>query len=151
MIPRMLDYTLSAEQLAELRAAHRNTRDKREADRIKAVVLLATGWPAEQVAEVLQVDANTVRNHFKRYSQGGVKALGHVAFRGSDCSLDEKQLAILDAHLQTHLYMTSKAIAHWVEETFGVSYTASGMTALLHRLGYVYKKPKASSWNQKSQ
>lgn len=58
---------LSADKLAELRAAHRATRDKREADRIKAVVLLASGWSAEQVAEVLQVDANTLRNHFRRY------------------------------------------------------------------------------------
>jgi len=133
----MLDYTLSGKELAELRAAHRNTRDKREADRIKAVVLLATGWTAEQVAEVLQVEPNTVRGHFKRYREGGVKALGHVAFRGSACALDKEQLATLDAHLQTHLYETAKAIAHWVEKTFEVSYTESGMTALLQRLGYV--------------
>ncbi|CAD7855794.1 MAG: Mobile element protein, partial [Olavius algarvensis Gamma 1 endosymbiont] len=33
---------------------HRRTRDKREADRIKAVVALATGWTAEEVAELLQ-------------------------------------------------------------------------------------------------
>ena len=138
----MTDYSLPAEKLAELRAAHRDTRDKREADRIKAVLALATGWTAEEVAEILQVDANTVRNHFKRYRQGGIKALGHVAFRGSSCALDEEQLAILDVHLQEHLYLTAKAVAHWVEKTFGVSYTESGMTALLHRLGYVYKKPK---------
>jgi DNA-binding NarL/FixJ family response regulator len=59
----MIDYTLSADKLAELRAAHRSTQGKREADRIKAVELLATGWTAEAVAEVLQVDPNTVRNH----------------------------------------------------------------------------------------
>jgi transposase len=41
-----------------------------------------------------------------------------------------------------NLYLSAKAVAHWVQETFGVSYTDSGMTALLHRLGYVYKKPK---------
>ena len=142
MIPRMLDYTLPAQQLAELRAAHRNTRDKREADRIKAVVLLATGWTAEQIAEVLQIDANTVRNRFKCYRRGGIEELVRVALRGSKCALGEDQLASLDAHLQTHLYVTAKAVAHWVEETFGVSYTESGMTAVLHRLGYVYKKPK---------
>jgi transposase len=138
----MNDYTIGAEKLAELRAAHRGTRDKREADRIKAVVLLATGWSAEQVAEVLQIDPNTVRNHFRRYQQGGIKALGHVAFRGSVCALDAAQLAVLDAHLQTHLYQTAKAVACWVKDTFEVDYTESGMTALLHRLGYVYKKPK---------
>ena len=138
----MHDYSLPAEELEDLRAAHRRTRDKREADRIKAVVLLATDWRAEEVAEVLQVDPNTVRNHFRRYRQGGIEALGNTAFRGSACALDEEQLAILDAHLQEHLYLSAKAVAHWVEETFGVSYTESGMTALLHRLGYVYKKPK---------
>jgi transposase len=33
-------------------------------------------------------------------------------------------------------------VAAWVEAEFGVVYTTSGMTALLHRLGFVYKKPK---------
>jgi transposase len=140
----MLDYTLSADKLDELRAAHRSTHDKREADRIKAVVLLATGWTAEAVAEVLQIDPNTVRNHFKCYRQGGLEALHCLGtgVGGSKCALDADQLAILDAHLQENVYLSAKAIAHWVEETFKVSYTESGMSAVLHRLGYVYKKPK---------
>jgi transposase len=83
-----------------------------------------------------------VRKHYKRYRQGGLKALGHIAFRGSSSALDNDQLALLDLHLQDHLYLSAKAAARWVEETFGVAYTESGMTALLQRLGYVYKKPK---------
>jgi transposase len=99
----MNNYTVAADQLEQLRTAHRKTRDKREADRIKAIVLLASGWSAEDVAEVLQVDPNTVRNHFKRYQQGGLEALGQVAYRGSASALTDAQLAMLDAHLQTHL------------------------------------------------
>jgi len=95
----MLDYSFPNKELAELRATHRSTRDKREADRIKAVVLLATGWAAEAVVEVLQVDANTVRNHFKRYRQNGLEALGHTAFCDSAGLLDEDQLARLDRYL----------------------------------------------------
>jgi hypothetical protein len=56
---------LPATELAELCAGHGATRDKREADRIKAVILLASGWRAEAIADALLVDANTVRNHFK--------------------------------------------------------------------------------------
>jgi transposase len=138
----MHDYTLPPDKLAELREAHRKAREKREADRIKAVVLLASGWTAEQVAEALMIDPNTVRNHFRRYQDVGLEALGGSGYRGSDCLLDSDQLAMLDWHLQDNLYLTSKAIAHWVEDTFGVSYTDSGMTALLHRLDFVYKKPK---------
>ena len=116
----MLNYTLTSDQLDELRSTH---RDKREADRIKAVVLLATGWSAEEVAEVLQVDPNPVRNHFKRYQQGGLVELGHVAFRGSKGLLTETELALLDAHLETHLYMTAKTVAQWVEKQFSVRYS----------------------------
>jgi len=138
----MVDYSLPATELAELRAAHRRTRDKREADRIKAVVLLASGRTAEDVAEALLIDPNTVRNHFKRYQQGGLPGLLHLAYRGSDCELDEGQLAALDLHVQTRLYLTAKEVAVWVEEHFKVAYAVSGMTALRHRLGFVYKKPK---------
>jgi len=53
---------------------------------------------------------------------------------GSPCLLTEEQLIALDIHLQANLYLSAKAIAHWVEETFGVSYTECGMTAVLHRL-----------------
>ena len=138
----MLDYTLTAEELAQLRAEHRRTRDQREADRIKAVVSLASGWTAEQVAAVLLIDPNTVRNYFRRYRQGGLPGLLQVQYHGSDCALDDAQLAALDLHVQGHLYLTAKEVAVWVEEQFDVVYTASGMTALLHRLGFVYKKPK---------
>jgi len=81
MIVGMLDYALSPDQLAELRQAHRCTRHKREASRIKAVVLLATGWTAEAVAEVLLVDPNTVRAHFKRYGKRGLECLRRVGGR----------------------------------------------------------------------
>jgi transposase len=51
-------------------------------------------------------------------------------------------LRALDEHLQTQVYPTSADVARYVEQRWGVRYTPSGMTALLHRLGYVYKQPK---------
>ena len=138
----MIDFHLSDAELRELRLAHRQAGDKREAYRINAVILLGIGWSTEQVAQALLIDADTARSYFKRYKQGGVKVLGHVAFRGSECWLDEVELAALDAHLSANLYLNAKDIARWVGEQFGVHYSESGMTALLHRLGYVYKKPK---------
>jgi hypothetical protein len=112
-----LDYRLSADKFDELHAAHRSTRDKREADRVKAVVLLATGWTAEDVAEV---DPNTVRNHFKRYRQGGIEALHRIGtgVGGSACMLDAEQMASLDARVQENVYLSAKAFGRWVEETF---------------------------------
>lgn len=139
---RMIDYHLSDGELRELRLVHRQSTDKRAAYRINAVILLGSGWSTEQVAQALLIDAETARSYFKRYKQGGIQLLGQVAFRGGECWLDDLQLLALDAHLSNHLYLSAKDIAHWVADQFGVHYSESGMTALLHRLGYVYKKPK---------
>jgi transposase len=138
----MRDYRLSNEQIAELRAAHRAARDVREAYRINAVILLGTGWTAPQVAAALLVDAETVRDRFKRYEKGGLDGLLRMSYVGSDALLDADALNALDAHLRERLYPTAEAVARYVEGRWGVRYTASGMTAVLHRLGYSYKKAK---------
>jgi len=44
----MKDYTLSKEKIAELEKLHRSLRDKRQADRVKAVIALSKGWSAAQ-------------------------------------------------------------------------------------------------------
>ena len=42
----MKDYTLAKEETAELERFHRSLRDKRQADRVKAVIALSKGWSA---------------------------------------------------------------------------------------------------------
>jgi transposase len=138
----MQDYRLTNQELTELRAAHRAARNAREAYRLNAVILLGSGWSAAEVAAALLVDDDTVRNHFKRYKRGGLTALERMNYMGSEALLAPEQLVELDSYLQSHLHQTAASVARWVQGRFGVSYTASGMTALLHRLGYRYKKPK---------
>ena len=66
---------LTADQTNELRRAHRLTKNKRAADRIKAVYLLSRGKTPREIAEVLMLDEDSIGNYRKRYEQGGVKAL----------------------------------------------------------------------------
>ena len=56
----MIDYHLSDAELRELRLAHRQAGEKREAYRINAVILLGSGWSVEQVSQALLIDADTV-------------------------------------------------------------------------------------------
>ena len=60
----MRDYNLSKEKIAELEKLHRSLRDKRQADRVKAVIALSKGWSPSQVAEILLFDEKTSR-HYK--------------------------------------------------------------------------------------
>jgi transposase len=138
----MSDYRLPAGGLIRLRAEHRQTREKRHADRLKAVILLGSGWAAEHVAEALLIDPDTVRSYFKRYQKGGVRELLSMGYRGGAGWLSDEELIELDLHLREKLYLSAKEVARHVEEHYGVTYSERGMTALLHRLGYVYKKPK---------
>jgi len=55
-------YPLTPSQIDELECAHRTERDKRFADRIKAVCLLDKDWPVSRVAEALIMDRKSVRN-----------------------------------------------------------------------------------------
>ena len=138
----MLNFRLDKRELAELCAAHREALNVREAYRINAVILLGRGYTAADVAEALLIDPDTARTYFKHYKKGGVEELLRMNHIGSEALLDEVQLSVLDAHLQEHLHETAESVARWVEKRWGVRYTPSGMTAVLHRLGYSYKKAK---------
>ncbi|MGH8549541.1 MAG: helix-turn-helix domain-containing protein [Methylococcales bacterium] len=135
-------YRLSQQELDELECEHRHTGDKRYADRLKVVYLLGMGWQVSQVAQALMIDRESVRNHYKRYRKGGLRALLRQEAGGSESALNDEQQQQLSDYLETHLCLTAKQVVHYVQQTWQVTYSESGMTQLLHRLGFVYKKPK---------
>ncbi len=137
----MKDYNLSKTQIEELETLHRSLRDKRQADRVKAVIALSRGWTAAQVAEILLIDEKTSRHYFERYQQGGREALLDDHYTGAEPKLDEHQMRELDHALQAHIFTDAKAVIAHIETEYGVRYSVSGIVDLLHRLGFSYKKP----------
>ena len=135
-------FTLTTEQTNELRRAHRLTKDKRAADRIKAVYLLSRGKSAREIAEVLMLDEDSVGNYRKRYEAGGVSALIEDKYKGSATLLSAIELEEFNEHLETQTYPTVEAIIEYVKQTYNIEYSISGMRQLLHRLGFVYKKAR---------
>jgi transposase len=137
----MKDYTLSKEKKAELEKFHRSLRDKRPADRVKAVIALSRGWSAAQVAEILLFDEKTSRHYFERYQQGGLKALLDDHYSGAEPKLDTHQMSELEGYLEEHILPDAKSVIVHIDKLYGVRYSVSGVTDLLHRLGFSYKKP----------
>ncbi|MBI5613585.1 helix-turn-helix domain-containing protein, partial [Candidatus Gottesmanbacteria bacterium] len=66
---------LSDQQVTELRRAHKAVRDKRIADKIKAVLMLHHGYSYDQIHEALLLDEATVRRHVIQYEHQGVDGL----------------------------------------------------------------------------
>jgi len=137
----MKDYTLPREKIAELEKFHRSLRDKRQADRIKAVIALSRGWSAAQVAEILLFDEKTSRHYFERYQRGGLKALLDDNYRGAEPKLNENQITELEHYLEEYILPDAKSVIAHIDKQYGLRYSVSGVTYLLHRLGFSYKKP----------
>lgn len=141
----MKEFNLTIEEIQELRAAHKEAikrKNTRAAYKINAVILLGTDWSLEEVAEALLLDDETLRNYVKKYQEKGFKGLIETFHLGGFAKLTTEQMSKLCAELDNQIYTSTQAICTYVEEHFGQMYTLSGMTDLLHRLEYVYKKPK---------
>jgi transposase len=137
----MNDYSLSSEKMAELEKLHRSVRDKHQADRIKAVLALARGWSAAQIAEMLLLDEKTSRTYFDRYQKVGPRALLENHYSGAEPKLDRHQMSALEKYLEEHILPDAKAVIAHIKQQYGVCYSLSGVTDLLHRLDFSYKKP----------
>ena len=138
----MDNFRLTQRQIDALKVLHKAQRDRRFADRVKAIVLLGTGWPVAAVAEALLVDTTTIYNWLEIYQHGGSDELLTLHYQGTESKLTETQQQELSKHLDETIYLTSKEIRHYVKKTYGIEYSATGMKDLLHRLGFVHKKPK---------
>lgn len=127
------------ELLSELRK-----EDKRKyADRFRVILLLDEGKTYKSIAEYLFLDEGTIANYRRRYKEGGIMGLIIDEYSGRRCHLNEKELRILTAHLQSRLCLSAKEVVDFIRTKFDVDYSLSGVTDLLHRLGFSYKKAKA--------
>lgn len=134
---------LTSRQIKELKFVHRMEDKAKYADRVKTVLLLDAGWSAAKIAEVLLLDEKTVGNYRCLYDEGGVDRLCCDKHPGRESKLSNKQLEELSRELRRKIYMTTAEICEYVKRTFGVCYGISGLTYLLKRIGFSYKKPTA--------
>ena len=134
---------LSPSEQMILKEAHRAAQEKRHADKIKTILLLNEGWSYEQISKALLLDDSTPRRYFKIWERQGLEGLVENHYEGRNPNLTEEQCAALKAYLGQITYPNAKSIVAYVTENYGVTYTPEGLTHLLHRLGFVYKKTKA--------
>lgn len=133
---------LSAREVAILTEAHRAARTKRHADRIKTILLLNQGFSYAEITRILLLDDSTLREYAEEYRRSGVDGLLEDHYRGGVSRLSPAQEQSLITRLDEQVYLSVKEIARVVEHEFGLTYTIEGLTHLLHRLGFVYKKMK---------
>lgn len=131
---------LSEKKKQELELLHRYEGDRRVCDRIKAVLLKSEGWTNKTIAQALRIHEETVRQHLTDWiTDEKLKPENG----GSSSKLTDIQSRDLDVHLAETTYTKVIDICAYVEATFGVRYTISGMTKWLKQHEFSYKHPKS--------
>jgi transposase len=134
---------LSAEDRGKLVALARDgSAPARVTRRANAVVLLDDGWSAQEVADALLMDDDTIRGWHKLFEERGIEGLTSFDVGGSASFLSAAQEDAVKAFVTTTLPRSTRAIGAFIERKFGLVYESrSGLIALLHRLGLEYHKP----------
>jgi transposase len=137
----MKDFLLP-EEIKILIEKHHDSAYRKQADRIKTILYLNRGFSFEETAKLLLLDDTTVRRYFKKFKKEGIDGLLECRYQGSAGFLTAEEEAELTKHLKGHTYQTVKGIVVHVKNTYHKNYSIEGMTNLLHRLHFAYKKTK---------
>ncbi len=114
--------------------------------RANAVVLLDGGWSAQEVADALLMNDDTIRGWHKLFEQRGIEGLASFDMGGSAGFLSAAQEHALQAFVGTTLPRSTRQIGAYIEREFGLVYQSrSGLIALLHRLELEYHQPEVIS------
>jgi transposase len=132
---------ITIEEKRSLENRHNRERDRRIADRIKAVLLHSEGWSQIEISQALRIRPETVHDHLEDYKQSQKLKPENG---GSVSHLSCEQTKELLEHLESVTYLKAEDICTYVKQTYSVEFTVSGLTKWLHRQKFSYKKPKGT-------
>jgi transposase len=125
-------------------------RQRREAVRLEAAGLFAEGVTPQEVARRLRVSSKSAYQWQQAWRDGGAAALASRGPGGQRCKLSarcqEKLAGYLEEGPAAHGWdqdqvWTGARVATLIGRKFHVSYSVSGATRLMRRLGYTPQRP----------
>jgi transposase len=131
-------FILTAEEKSHLDELHHQTKDGKERDRIKAILLRSEGWTVPMISQALRLHQTTIIRHINEYHDGKLKNESG----GSDSKLDESQTKEFIAHFEAHTYHHVYEIILFIKDKWGISFSITGLNKWLYRHALSYKKPK---------
>jgi transposase len=137
---------LTPAQRKELERRRKETLDRRVYQRLTAVLAVAGGGTRETVAELLGVSLTQLGQWLRLYRNKGLDALCQLHYKGDPGKLTPHQVEQLKDKVASGCFHNSDQIRHWIEETFQVPYSSSGVKDLLKRIGVSYHKVTGFLW-----
>jgi transposase len=136
----MKTITLNAKQRLEIRQRRRQAGDRRIFQRLSALLGIDEGRTREEVAELLGVSSRQVGDWLRIFRNTGLDELCTLHHHGDPGRLRPAQVGRLKQEIAKGTFHNADQVRAWIEEQFGIAYSASGVKDLLHRIGASYHK-----------
>jgi transposase len=114
-----IQFEFSPEILKELNYQRYNHLSPLVQRRMDALRLKAHGMLHKEIAEVIGIAENTLRDYFELYQQGGIEKLKEINYYQPESEL-KQHIVSLEAHFREHPPATIKQAQHEVEIITGV-------------------------------
>jgi transposase len=131
---------LTDQQRRELTERRRQADDRRIFQRLSALLWIDEGRTREEAAELLGVSSRQVGDWLRIFRNKGLDELCTLRYRGDPGRLRPAQVERLKQEIARGGFHNADQVRDWIEEQFGVAYSASGVKDLLHRIGASYHK-----------
>jgi transposase len=131
---------LTAQQRQQISERRRQAQDRRIYQRLSALLWIDERRTREEVADLLGVSSRQVGDWLRIFRNKGLDRLCTLHYRGDPGRLRPAQVERLKQEIAKGGFHNADQVRAWIEEYFGVSYSASGVKDLLHRIGASYHK-----------
>jgi len=132
---------LSEEERKDLVRLGRQIKDVKGAIRVRVILALDAGYTNEEVAKILLLDEDTVSKWKRKYERRQFFSDWlEEYYAGYNGKLTKEQIKEIEEFVEKHTVTDSREVVNFIKKEFDKGYTITGVTKLLHRLGFVYKQ-----------
>jgi transposase len=131
---------LTPRQRKDISDRRRHAPDRRIYQRLSAVLWSDGGLSREVIANLLGVSTRQVGQWLRIFRNKGLEELTTLHYQGDPGRLGPAQVKRLKQEIAKGVFHNAEQVRTWVEATFGVAYSASGLKDLLRRIGASYHK-----------
>jgi transposase len=131
---------LTPRQRKDIGERRRQAQDRRVYQRLSAVLWSDDGRSREEIARLVGVSTRQVGQWFRIFRNKGLDQLCTLHYQGDPGRLGPAQIKRLRQEIETGVFHNADQIRTWIESTFGVTYSASGVKDLLRRIGASFHK-----------
>src|SRR3954463_13159003 len=122
-------------QRKDISERRRQAQDRRVFQRLPAGPRSDDGGSREEIAQLVGVSTRQVGQWFRIFRNKGLDELGTLHYQGDPGRLGPAQVGRLRQEIAKGIFHNAEQVRTWVEATFGVAYSISGLKDLLRRIG----------------